>query len=178
MVHTSRLRGSATDISSLLQVDRIRAVQDNRFYSVYVSGVNANGSSLFVDLNGTQAYSTTPQADPMITISSEVQAISQGSAPNSNGLYNLFLPPGSTVTANDGSVSGSPVTFSSRGLPCLTQTAINGATSGQVCDSAGGAVPYWIFLQDTVTGDYMAVTVNPAGRIMRWIYSNGAWASI
>src|SRR5579862_2228349 len=35
-IYGSRLKGAASDFASLLQVARIRAVQDDRFYSVYV----------------------------------------------------------------------------------------------------------------------------------------------
>ena len=174
MVHTSRLRGSAADVESLIQVDRIRAVQDDKFYPIYVSGTGTGGASVFVDLAGTGTFAN---GDPEINFASEVQAVAQANAPSTTALYNLFLPPGSTVTALDGTdtSSGFNIKFSSRGLPCKSQTPASG---GKVCDSAGGAIPYWIFLQNISTQEYMAVTVNPAGRIRKWYYTNGVWGGM
>jgi prepilin-type N-terminal cleavage/methylation domain-containing protein len=174
MIHASRLRGSAADLESIIQTDRLRAVQDDKFYSLYVSSGSV-GSTVFVDLNGSGTYSAAA-GDPLIAFSSEVKAIAKGSAPNTADLYGKFLPPGATVTALDGGPGSSdpPVTFSSRGLPCKKQTA----TGGSVCDSAGGAIPYWIFLQDSVTNDYMAITISPAGRIRKWFYSKTVWSGM
>lgn len=168
MIHTSKLQGSANDFSGIVQTDRIRSVQDGKFYSLYISASNA-----FVDVAKSGSYS---QGDPMIALSSEVAVIAASSAPNTDALKAKFLPSGSTPWLYDGSPSaGTPITFSARGLPCKTQTATNGAVSGTVCDSAGGATSFWVFFQNTATSELEAVTVSPAGRIERWYYSGGSW---
>jgi len=41
-MHSSRLKGGDSDFASLLQAGRIRAVDDDRYYSVYVLAANGN----------------------------------------------------------------------------------------------------------------------------------------
>lgn len=173
MVHQGRLRGSASDFDGLVQAARIRAVRDNRFYSVYILG-----SEGFVDIYP-QSYTgasgsggtTIDSRDPAIAISLEVSTIAAAAAPDTSNLQGQFLPSGSTVTPGDGTASGSPITFGPRGLPCTSQTT----TGGTVCDSAGGATAFWVFFQDTTTKEYGAVTVSPAGRVRRWYHGTGGW---
>lgn len=167
-VHTSRLRGDANDFASLAQQDRIRSIQDDKFYSVHIAGSDA-----FVDLQGSGTYAS---GDPMTVFSSEVAVMSALDAPDTANLKSQFLPAGSALPVYDAS-SGSgdpPVTFSSHGLPCQTQTA----TGGSVCDSAGGATAFWAFFRDTVTGQMEAVTISPAGRIGTWYHGGSGWNSI
>ena len=170
MRHTSNLRGTASDFSGLIQTARIRAVQDGTFYSLYVSSTRA-----FVDVkNGNGAFIS---GDPLIPLTSEVTPIAATSAPATTNLYSQFLPAGSTIgpsanMAYDGTTT--PITMSSRGIPCRTQTA----TGGTVCESGGGAIPFWIFFKNTISGEQEAVTVSPAGRIRKWYYGGGAWNAI
>jgi Tfp pilus assembly protein FimT len=174
MVHSSRLRGATSDFSGIVQIGRIRAVQDDRFYSVYTLG-----SESFVDIypqSNTGASgsggTTINNQDPVIGISPEVTEVAASSAPATANLKGQFLPTGSTLSVNDGSpAGGSPITFGPRGLPCTPQTT----TGGTVCDSAGGATAFWVFFQDIVTQQYRAVTVSPSGRIRAWFYGSGAW---
>jgi len=169
-MHTSKLRGVASDFSGLVQVVRIRAVQDGRYYSLLTSNVQALG---YVDLNANGAFDP---GEPSIPLSREVKLIAAAAAPNTANLYGQFLPAGSTIGCAVGSSSPcdasiTPVTFSSRGIPCKTQTA----TGGTVCESGGGAIPFWAFFKNTVSGEQEAITINPAGRVRKWYYGGGAW---
>lgn len=176
-MHMARLRGSANDYASLLQVERIRSVQDERFYSSYVLGQQA-----FVDVypqSNTGASgsggATIDNRDPQISISSEVAPLAATSAPDTQDLKNQFLPSGSTLAVKDGSLGGtSAVTFGPRGLPCKSQTT----TGGTVCDSAGGATAFWVFFQDNVSQAWEGVTVNPAGRIQKWQHGGTGWSRL
>jgi Tfp pilus assembly protein FimT len=169
-MHTSRLRGAATDFASLIQVERIRAVDDDRYYSAYVLGNNPRQG--FVDIypqnaNGASGGggNVVDPKDPVIQINSEINQQPVLSAPNIANLQLQFLPANSPIVPLDGSSVASPVTFGPRGLPCKPLAG--------VCDSLGGPQAYWIFFQDNVTQSWGAVTVTPAGRIQRWIYTGG-----
>ena len=179
-VHGYRLHGAGTDFSGIAQAARWRAVQDDRYYSVYfitqggtlqayvdIFPQNINGSS------GNGSAGPMDPKDPQIAITAEVAPQAQANAPSTSALKGQFLPAGTPVVPIDGSVSTSPITFGPRGLPCLP-TATNG---GSVCDSAGGLQAYWVFLQDSSTQMWEAVTITPAGRIQVWEY-RGNWTVI
>jgi Tfp pilus assembly protein FimT len=170
-MHTSRLKGAVSDFSSLLQVERIRAVDDNRYYSLYVLGNNPEQG--FVDIypqnaNGSSGSGGTviDPNDPVIQINNEIGQQPVGAAPNTAALQAQLLPANSPVVPLDGNSAASPVTFGPRGLPCKPLSG--------VCDTLGGPQAYWTFLQDNVTQNWGAVTVTPAGRIQRWLYTGGA----
>jgi prepilin-type N-terminal cleavage/methylation domain-containing protein len=173
-MHTSRLRGAVSDFAGLSQTGRIRAVDDDRYYSLYMLAANGSSSQQgYVDIfpqnadgtsgTGGQAYNA---GDPLVVISAEVSEQPQGAAPGTAALKALLLPANSPIVPQDGSVAASPVTFSPRGLPCKPAAG--------VCDSLGGPQAYWIFFQDTVTQNWGALTVSPAGRIQKWLFSGGA----
>jgi len=164
MVHDSRLRGVGSDFSGILQTGRIRAVQDDSFYSVYILG---NQAYVDIKANGGTAVDN---GDPSIYMVAEVTSVAAANAPATANLYGQFLPAGSTLTVKDGS-TGKPITFGPRGLPCTKQTA----PGGTVCESAGGATAFWTFFQDASTSAWEAITVSPSGRIRKWYYGGGAW---
>src|SRR6185437_10898776 len=116
-MHMAKLRGSASDYASVLQVGRIRAVQDDTFYSTYI--LAGTPTQAYVDLkaNGGTAVDA---GDPSIAISSEVTPIAAGSAPDTANLQGLFLPTGASAP-RDGTTE--PIKFGPRGLPCQTQSA-------------------------------------------------------
>lgn len=171
MIHAARLRGAGSDFSSLLQLARMRAVQDDRFYATYT--IAGSPQEAYVDLKangGTRADA----GDPLITISAEVTPIAAAGAPDTTNLQGLFLPAGSALIVRDGSTTGTPVRFSPHGIPCTTQIA----TGVAVCDSGGGATAFWIFFNDTSTGAWEAVTVSPAGRVQKWQHGVGGWSKL
>jgi prepilin-type N-terminal cleavage/methylation domain-containing protein len=170
-VHSAHLKGAVSDFAGLLQAERIRAVDDDLFYSAYV--LAGNPEEGFVDIAGKGATTIDPK-DPVIQVNSEISQQPVGAAPKTASLRALFLPANATVQLGDGSVANSAITFGSRGLPCS-------APAG-VCKTRlpGGDVAYWIFFQNNVTQNWGAVTVTPAGRIRRWIFTGGAagnWVS-
>jgi len=182
-IHITKLRDAGSDVSSVSQAARIRAVQDNRFYSVRLfagppqqayadiypqsaTGASGNGGTSVAAL------------DPTNPISTEVTAQAAANAPNTANLYGQFLPAGSTLVVNDGSAAASPITFGPRGLPC----AALAATGGTVCDRGGGPTAFWIFFQNIPTQAWEAVTVSPSGRIRKWLFSGtfaaGNWSPL
>lgn len=170
-IHSARLRGAGGDLSSLFQAARIRAVQDDRFYRAYI--IAGPPQQAYVDLKGNGGTGV-DIGDPLIAISSEVTPVAAASAPDTSNLKGQFLPTGSALPVKDGSLSGTPVIFSPRGLPCTTQSA----TGGTVCDSAGGATAFWVFFKDTSNGGWEAVTISPAGRIQKWQHGKTAWSKL
>jgi len=172
-VRSARLKGVVSDFAGLLQTARIKAVDDDRYYSVYVLG--GAPPEAFVDIypqqpsgaSGSGGTQTDPK-DPMIGINSEVVQKPVGAAPSTASLKALFLPANATVVLGDGSVAASAITYGPRGLPC--------SASALTCKThlPAGDIAYWIFFQDVNSTNWGAVTVTPAGRIQRWLFTGGA----
>ena len=165
-VHMARLRGSASDYSSVLQVGRIRAVQDDTYYKTYITA--GTPQQAYVDLKANGGTSV-DAGDPSIAISTEVKPIAAGSAPDTTNLKGQFLPSGATAPT-DGYAN--PVVFGPRGLPCATQTV----TGGTICIGTGTS--FWVFFKDTITSNWEAVTVSPAGRVQKWQHMGSAWSKL
>ena len=172
-MRSAHLKGTVSDFAGLVQSARIKAVDDDRYYSVYVLG--GASPEAFVDIYPQQANgasgsggTTVDPKDPLIGINSEVVQKPVGAAPNTASLQALFLPANATVVLGDGSVTASAITFGPRGLPC--------SASALTCKThlPAGDIAYWTFFQDTTSTNWGAVTVTPAGRIQRWLYSGGA----
>lgn len=180
-VHRSRLRSAGTDLAGLLQQARMRAIQDDRFYSVQPFAGNSVPQE-FVDIypqsvngaSGSNGATLDPQ-DPVISFSSEIIQQPQSAAPSTANLSAQLLGTNpSGLTPQDGSSAASRVTFGPEGLPCIA-TAANGGT---VCNTRGGPVAYWVFFQNNVTEDWEAVTVTPAGRVQKWYYTGTVWGKL
>jgi hypothetical protein len=127
---------------------------------------------VYIDItkNGGTAVAS---GDPEINIPTEVTQQAVASAPNTNNLKSQLLPATTPVTPTD--TSATPATFGPRGLPC---TPVNVA-GGTVCDVvAGGATAFWTFFQDSVSTNWQAVTVTPAGRIQKWYYTGSVWSKM
>ena len=70
MVHSSRLRGVASDFTGLIEQDRIRSVQDDRSYSVDVNAAaGATPATGYIDL---KQNSTIAVGDPEMLLPTEV----------------------------------------------------------------------------------------------------------
>ena len=181
-VHTVRLRGAGTDFSGILQQARMRAVQDDRFYSVYPFSNNGVQEE-FVDIypqqvNGASGSGgqTLDPKDPVVSIVPEIVEQPASSAPNKGKLKSqIFGGSSSPPNLLDGSDSNSPVTFGPQGLPCIPKQL---GSFGTVCNSQGGLVAYWVFFQDSSSQEWEAVTVTPAGRIQKWTHTNNNWVKI
>src|SRR5260370_36910904 len=48
MLHGARLKGAVTDFASLVQVQRLRAVDDDRYYSIYILAGNVSLDAFLV----------------------------------------------------------------------------------------------------------------------------------
>src|SRR5690242_8685382 len=65
-IHMTKLRGSASDYASILQVGRIRSVQDNKFYSIYL--IAGSPQEAYVDLTN-NGGTVAAAGDPLIALS-------------------------------------------------------------------------------------------------------------
>src|SRR5579864_4687151 len=113
-VHLSRLRAAGSDYSSLTQVARIRAVQDDRFYSVRI--LAGPPQQAYVDIfpqsnTGASGNGGTGVAagDPLNPINAEDSPQAAVNAPNTANLKTLFLPAGSLLTPKDGSTAAGAI---------------------------------------------------------------------
>lgn len=165
-----RLRQAGVNYANMLQMARMRAVQDDTYYPVITS---TSGSNACVDLNqsGSCTSSTsTYGAEPQVFFHSTIQFQSPASAPGNTNLRSQYLPStcGTTcVSVNPNTLPIGPA-FGSRGLPCNI--------SGTVCNYTSGSVPvaFETYLQNTQTSAWEAVTVSPAGRIREWYYDTNS----
>ena len=183
-IRTVRLQESAIDYASLLQRARMRAVQDDRFYSVYVQPQSGGTPPLaYVDIypqnaNGTSgrgapgnggSYNAGPPADPLVVLAADVTLQSAAAAPGTTVLNAAFCA--ACVAPGSGAVilNGGP-TWGPNGLPCTPKLSAGGV--GTVCNAAGGPAAYVTYFQSSSTQQWEAVTITPAGRVQIWSYSN------
>jgi hypothetical protein len=144
--------------------------------------VSNNPSYAFVDIypqntNGASGSggTTITSPDPLVALSPEVTQQPQSAAPSTTNLLQQFLGNNpSNVVPSDGSAAANPVTFGPQGLPCVPVPV----TGGTVCNSRGGPVGYWVFFQHSITQEWEAVTVTPAGHIQKWMYDSTAWIKL
>jgi len=129
------LRGSETAYAGLLQLARTRAVNDDRYYSVYVkTATTTNPQMAYVDIypqnvNGTSGNGPTgnfvagPPADPMVTLSTEAAPQPAGLAPDTANLFAQFCSSCALAI-----IKNTPATWGPDGLPCtpITSTGGNG----------------------------------------------------
>ena len=153
-----RLSQSATSYANLIQQVRMRAVQDDTFYTVQIApAAGSVPASAFVDLAGNGT-------NPITNFSRTVTPMPFGSGPGLANLKSQFLPVTGQNTVN---TSGTGPTFGSRGLPCTP----NGGTCPYQPPTS-----YITFLQNSRTTKWQAVTVTPAGRVRIWSYEGTTWS--
>jgi Tfp pilus assembly protein FimT len=163
-----RLHESGTEYANLLQNARIRAVKDNRYYTV-LTDTSVNPPRAFVDINGTGVYAN---GDPVMVFASGVSPMPFVSGPGLNNLKSQFLPPGATAQGSVNTATAGP-TFGARGLPCTP--------NGGVCPYltvTNTVTSYVTFIQNVENGKWEAITVNPAGRIRKWAYGSSSWSPL
>jgi type II secretory pathway pseudopilin PulG len=169
-----RLHEAAISYSNLLQQARIRAVRDDKFRTVLTTPANGpTPPTAFVDLASNGLYAA---GDPMMIFPMGVTPMPFTSGPNLAGLEAQFLPPGPGSLQTVNTTAQGP-TFGTRGLPC-TPTAAGPNGTCPYLSAAGIPTAYIAFLQNTQSGNWMAVTVTPAGRIRQWAYSAGTWSAL
>ena len=181
---TARIRGAESDYASLLQMARMRAANDDRYYSVYIQAPVGNGPQLaYVDIypqnpNGTWGtgapptgfYTSGPPGDPEVSLSTEAVPQPQAAAPNTGNLFTLFC-----ASCTAAIIHNTAPTWGPDGLPCVAGVSAGG--TGAVCNSSGGPVAYVAYFQSSTTQEWDAVTISPAGRVKTWYYepTAGIW---
>ena len=166
VVRSVHLQTAASNYANLLQQARVRAVQDDNYYSVVIVAPNGNGSyTAFIDIgqNGTLAGT-----DPQLLLPADVKSKDISSAPAVSNLESQFLPANTSSTVN---TTAEGPTFSPRGIPCTPSS-----TSGGSCPSLYPPTSYITFLKNVRSSNWEAITVSPAGRIRLWSYDgSGNW---
>lgn len=162
-----RLNQSGTSYANLLQDARIRAIRDDKYYSVIsTTGINGGPPMAFVDLAGSGTYAP---GDPTMVFAQGVVPAMYASGPGLINLKSQFLPPGTTAQNSVNTTAVGP-TFGPRGLPC-TPVAAGGYTT---CSSLS-PTSFITFIQNQHGGAWEAITVTPAGRVRQWSYHGTNW---
>ncbi|PYX07231.1 MAG: hypothetical protein DMG88_15430 [Acidobacteria bacterium] len=168
-VNQIHLSSSATDYANLLQLARMRAVQDDTYYQVQTTTLSGDPIA-YVDINNNGSYDT---GEPMMVFASGVIYRAQSAGPALSNLKTQFLPSGPVA---QGSLQPTAIPiFGSRGLPCVV--------SGSACpylDALGRPFSYLLFIQNTQNNRWEAVTLNPAARIREWAYdtNSSTWSPL
>jgi type II secretory pathway pseudopilin PulG len=170
IVRSIRLSSSSSSYANLLQQARIRAVKDDKFYSVIsVAAVGANPPQAFVDVAGTGVYAA---GDPVMVFAQGVTARPYASGPGLANLEAQFLPPGAGSIATINNTAAGP-TFGPRGLPCTPVVAAGYTTCPFLTPTS-----FITFLQNSQGGAWAAVTLTPAGRVREWRYDGANWSPL
>ena len=155
-----RLGQSATSYANLIQQVRIRAVQDDTFYTVQTTpATGGTPASAFADLAGNGT-------NPIMYFFRSVTPMPFSSGPGLANLKSQFLPASSQAQASVNTTAPGP-TFGPRGLPCTPSV---GTCPYQTPTS------YITFLQNSKTNKWQAITVTPAGRVRIWSYGGSTWS--
>lgn len=181
MIQAFKTRSSAASVSGLLSRARMRAVKDNKFYSVIV-GVPLGNSSLqqaCADLNYSGACDV---GEPMVQFASGVKVNTAGGPSTAlitcGSLGFSPCPSGYSGMNFKPEPAGILPSFTARGLPCVndppsTQPVWPGmrcSTTDQT-QSPPQAVGFVYVLRNGDLGNsYAAVSITPAGRITAWMY--------
>jgi type II secretory pathway pseudopilin PulG len=175
VIRTVRLHGAATDYSNLLQNARIRAVKDDKYYTVLTDTV-ANPPIAFLDINGNGTYDSALH-EPMMPLRPNITPAPFASGPSVANLKLQFLPPTPSGQASV-AAGGGPPTFGPRGLPCTPIAGAGGTTCPYLTPPNFTPTSFITFIQGP-NGGWGAITVTPAGRIRQWDYDGaGNWSPL
>jgi type II secretory pathway pseudopilin PulG len=175
LTRSVRLYGAGTDYSNLLQNARVRAVKDDKYYTVLTDTV-ANPPIAFVDINGNGTYDSALH-EPMMPFRSNTAPTPFASGPSVANLKMQFLPPTPSGQASV-AAGGGPPTFGPRGLPCTPIAGAGGTTCPYLTPPNFTPTSFITFIQGP-NGGWGAVTVTPAGRIRQWAYDGaGNWTAL
>jgi len=156
-----KLRGAAQQLSELYQEARMRAVQDDTYYEILLS---PDSKQAYVDINGNGTAGVLALQLPA-TVS-----FNNAGAPAGLDKNTLGFDPVKTETSlmfdQDG-VNRPGLAWSSRGFPCQRGSATS------VCQSGTSWIQY--LREEGNPAAYVAVVVNPAGRVRVWSYEGGVW---
>jgi len=168
-VGAMRLRTSAAEMATLIQETRMLSVRDNKFYTMRPTTIGGN-NFFYVDLQENSTY-TPGIKEELVEIASTVKVVPPSQVPAQ--LSASLVGGTSLFTLN----STDPVSFNSRGLPCLATGAT--PTSCSTLDGSGnqvGFVYYMATQQPFSPTVYKAVSVTPAGRVRIWTYDGASWS--
>lgn len=158
VMRSVHLQQTAVNYSNLLQQARVRAIRDDKYYSVVtVAASNPNPAYSYIDLAQSGSYAS---GDPELVFNSDVRSMSRSAAPDVTNLESQFLPSGQSGTVW---TSAEGPTFGPRGLPCRPSSV-----SGGTCTYLDTPTSYEVFMKNTRSQNWEAVTVTPAGRIRQW----------
>lgn len=158
-----QLDASGRAIASMLQQVRMAAVKNNTPYYAQYDGAPGVGMAFAVPaIRYPATYDSS--SDPAAAVASYVTFLPAAGA----------APPHAQLETAMGMAAGAPnlqiggvIAFNARGLPC----AFNG--NPWVCT---GPVGFEWFMQNSLSQEWEAITVSPAGRIKVWRRSgNGVW---
>jgi prepilin-type N-terminal cleavage/methylation domain-containing protein len=165
VIATTKLRGSMTTVSGLLQNTRMVAVKENKTKTACHYNLTIAPYSLlyFVkDATACTSSTTLVDTDPQVELQAPISAMP---APTGVG-----APP--AISDSQLGLAADPLTsdpsFNSRGLPC--------AFSSGNC-TAGAFIQYFKDNRISGSGGWAAVTISPAGRINRWFWNGSAWTN-
>lgn len=179
-----RLRSSAEDFASLLQRDRIQAVKDNRYYTVYFT----NGASqACMDLDWSHSCGA---GEPVIVLSSNVSFVTDGSGPSMDMIAcgtagNVNCSAGFTGLNYTQQVPTVLPSYNARGLPCVGNPSnpppswAANATCTEFDMTVNPRKPVGFLYELRYTGTngntYAAVAITPAGLVSVWLYNGTSW---
>ena len=165
-VNQYQLRAASVDLDNLLQQARMKAVRDNKFYTVKT---NTSNTQLFFDLNGNGSWDT---GEPVVVLPRGAVALrgaSGGSNPSLSAATLGFTPQS----------SGTPVMFNARGTPCVQTTVAGQAACTSWAAPIGGSTSPtpvgFIYYVKSVRGSntvWAAISISPSGRFRVWSYDN------
>ena len=175
-VNQIHLSSSATDYANLLQIARMRAVQDDTYYQVRTQTLSGKPIA-YVDTlpaGSPPGNSSYDSGEPMMVFASGVTYTAQSAGPALSNLKSQFLPSTAQGTLQPTSI---PI-FGPRGLPCKPPST--GSSSCPYLDASGNPVSYVLFIQNTQNNRWEAVTLNPAARIREWAYdtTTSTWSPL
>jgi prepilin-type N-terminal cleavage/methylation domain-containing protein len=173
VIRSVHLQQTAANYANLLQQARVRAVQDDHYYSV----ITSNNSSIctsgvipcaFVDINGDGLYTA---GEPLLAFNSDVKPMASSSAPDVDNLKAQFLPSSSTWTTINITAPGP--TFGPRGIPCGPFT-----NAGYTTCPFTTPTSFMTFMKNVRSQNWEAITVTPAGRIHLWSHGASTWSPL
>ncbi len=155
VISNARLQGGGTNLSGLLQNSRALAIGQNTTMTTHFT-ILGNGPVAFIK----PADDTSPLAhlDPQVQLGAPLIQVPTPTGPGA--------PAALTTTELGFTAVTTDPSFNSRGLPC--------AYSAGVCPTSG-FVYYFKDNRSMGKSGWIAVSISPAGRIKRWIYSGTSW---
>ena len=160
------IRGSETSYAGLLQLARTRAVNDDRYYSVYIKTATTTTPQMaYVDIYPQNVNGTSGNGPTEILLQVRRRIPWSRSRPRrfrswQGQLRTRQIYSRSLQFLRTAIIKNTAPTWGPDGLPCTPITSAGG--TGLVCSSAGGPIAYVAFFQSATNNEWDAVTVSPA----------------